>query len=312
MPAIVLESTPDSEYDDGPTSLEFPERYRDVFAPLDDGAPIFAVIYEPRGDGAGRMAYVGLATITRPPVSTGGRSRNGQRLWRVEYDAPARPFDQPVPREVFGEPLERWLGERERGRSRNVATLGLAVRPLADADFQRILELGNAAIIETVYPERDEHQSTDMLVAERIRRLVEAFERQGLFRDHVLSAYEHRCAVSGLGPGTTPRSRSLGLIDAAHIRPVSKHGSDAVSNGLPLTPTLHRLFDAGLFTVAYDADRPRVRVSPHLTSSMLEMPDRGFVLNLHDGLQLLLPARRDLWPHPEQLRFHEREVFRSA
>ncbi len=285
MPAIILESSLGSEYDDSPSSYEFPERYRSFFAPLDRGIPVFAVIYEPRGERGGRMAYVGLATISRPPTPTGGRSGNGQKLWRVEYDAPARPFETAVPREPFGEPVETWLHALPRGRSRNVATFGRAVRALSDADLQRILELGNAGVLDTVYPTVDEHAAPELLVAERSR---------------------------GLGLGRVSRTKPQGLLDAAHIRPVARSGSDAISNGLPLTPTLHRLFDGGLFTIGYDEGRPKLRTSPRLEPDMIEAPERGFVLALRDGLPLLVPPDQRLWPHAEQLRYHAREIFKGA
>lgn len=311
MPAIILESSFGSEYDDSPSSYEFPERYRSLFEPLDRGIPMFAVIYEPRGERAGRMAYVGLATISRPPTATGGRSGNGQRLWRVEYDAPARPFETPVPREPFGEPVETLLRVLPRGRSRNVATFGRAVRALPDADLQRIVELGNVGVLDTIYPTLDEHMTPDVLVAERSRRLVEAIEREAGFRDRVLAAYDYRCAVSGLGLGRVSRTKSQGLLDAAHIRPVARSGSDAVSNGLPLTPTLHRLFDAGLFTVHYDEGRPKLRTSPRLEPGMIQAPERGFVLAVRDGLPLIVPPDQRLWPNAEQLGYHAREIFKG-
>ena len=54
----------------------------------------------------------------------------------------------------------------------------------------------------------------------------------------MLFAYGNRCAVTRI---------QLKLIDAAHILPVGARGStDAVTNGLALSPTYHRAFDAGL------------------------------------------------------------------
>ena len=312
MPAVVLESSLGSQYEDTPSSYEFPERYRRLFEPLDRGIPMHAVIYEPRGErGTGRMAYVGLATMTQPPVPTGRRAKNNQRLWRADYLGPARPFGLSVPKEILGEPVETWL-RSVKPSLRNVARYGKAVRPLPDADLQRIVELGSAVILDSPYPEADEHASGQALVAERARRTVEAFEREARFRDEVLRAYGYRCLVSGFDLGTVARTKPQGLIDAAHIRPVARGGPDVVRNGLSLTPTLHRLFDAGLFTVAYDAGQPRLLVSPQLEPSMVEAPDRGFVLSLRTGLTLLLPEARSSWPHPEQLRYHQREVFRAS
>jgi putative restriction endonuclease len=51
-------------------------------------------------------------------------------------------------------------------------------------------------------------------------------------------AYGNRCAVTRV---------QLRLVDAAHILPVGTTGSaDHVRNGIALSPTYHRAFDAGL------------------------------------------------------------------
>jgi len=52
----VLESGFGSQYEDGPDSYEFQSRYLRFFEPLTRGEPLFAVIYEPRGETRGRIA----------------------------------------------------------------------------------------------------------------------------------------------------------------------------------------------------------------------------------------------------------------
>jgi predicted restriction endonuclease len=39
------------------------------------------------------------------------------------------------------------------------------------------------------------------------------------------------------------------MVDACHIVPIGRHGSDHVTNGLSLCPNLHRAFDRGLLSV---------------------------------------------------------------
>lgn len=59
-----------------------------------------------------------------------------------------------------------------------------------------------------------------------------SFQRQTLF------AHEKRCAVT---------RTQLRLVEAAHILPVGAPGSaDHVRNGIALSPTYHRAYDAGL------------------------------------------------------------------
>jgi putative restriction endonuclease len=73
---------------------------------------------------------------------------------------------------------------------------------------------------------------------QRIVREVSRLSRAADFRQRVLFAYGHRCAVSRV---------QLKLVDAAHILPVGAPGSsDHVRNGIALSPTYHRAFDAGL------------------------------------------------------------------
>lgn len=78
------------------------------------------------------------------------------------------------------------------------------------------------------------------LASER-RKIVESisrYSRDANFRTQVLRAYGNRCAVTGA---------QLKLVDAAHILPVpSEESSDHVTNGIALSPTMHRAFDNGL------------------------------------------------------------------
>jgi putative restriction endonuclease len=73
---------------------------------------------------------------------------------------------------------------------------------------------------------------------QRVVQEVSRLTRLASFRQQVLFAYGHRCAVTRV---------QLRLVDAAHILPVGADGSaDHVRNGIALSPTYHRAFDAGL------------------------------------------------------------------
>jgi putative restriction endonuclease len=74
--------------------------------------------------------------------------------------------------------------------------------------------------------------------------------RETGFRRQVLFAYGNRCAVTRV---------QLRLVDAAHILPVGDPASiDHVQNGVALSPTYHRAFDAGLI---YLDDQFRMRLN---------------------------------------------------
>jgi putative restriction endonuclease len=99
-----------------------------------------------------------------------------------------------------------------------------------------VLRLLNRAIHQEHLP----LQEMQVLTKERLRVVtaVSRWSRAAGFKRKVLFAYGNRCAVTRL---------QLRLVDAAHILPVGAPGSlDQVPNGIALTPTYHRAFDAGL------------------------------------------------------------------
>jgi putative restriction endonuclease len=89
-------------------------------------------------------------------------------------------------------------------------------------------------------------------------------------------------------------------VNAAHIIPVEKKGSNAVHNGLALSGTLHWMFDRGLVSVADDWS---ILVSRNKVPG--EVVDRLIV----PGGRLVLPAERRDWPNPRYLRWHRENVF---
>jgi putative restriction endonuclease len=131
-------------------------------------------------------------------------------------------------------------------------------------------------------------------------RAVKQRLHQASFREAVITAYNGRCALSGL-----PEKR---LLDAAHI--VSdkdqRLGQPVVPNGLPLSKIHHAAFDAHL--IGIDPDY-RLYVSERLLvqhdGSMLEG------LKQLNGGTIHLPARPK--DHPDRDRLAMRfERFKAA
>ena len=131
-------------------------------------------------------------------------------------------------------------------------------------------------------------------------RSVKQRLHQASFREAVVTAYNGRCAFTGL-----PEQR---LLDAAHIISDKNEplGQPIVPNGLPLSKTHHAAFDAHL--IGIDPDY-RIRVSMRL----LEQEDGPMLAALKqlDGVGLQLPARKK--DHPDRDRLALRfERFRAA
>ena len=125
---------------------------------------------------------------------------------------------------------------------------------------------------------------------QRIVTNVSRYARDGSFRQRVLSAYEHRCAVT---------RAQLKLVDAAHILPVSVEGSsDHVSNGIALSPTMHRAYDHGLIFLDENYYiRLNDRKATELRNQGLDagLPQLTAIL----GREIHLPANRNQWPNQE-------------
>ncbi len=96
-------------------------------------------------------------------------------------------------------------------------------------------------------------------VAEAAKYLVKRRPRDPKFRENVLRAYEHRCAATGFRAAL--KGQYFGC-EAAHIQWHACEGPDLVENGFAVEPTLHKLFDAGAWTLTDDC---RILVSAEFT-----------------------------------------------
>ena len=130
-------------------------------------------------------------------------------------------------------------------------------------------------------------------------------KRDPAFPREVLRAYEHRCAVTGFRAALD--GTFLG-VEAAHVRAHCWDGPDVVANGMVLTPTMHKLFDHGAWTLTDDR---RVLVSSKFTGT----DEATALLRSHHGRSLREPLPGDAPVAVEYLRWHrERQhggVFRE-
>jgi len=294
MTKLVLLHKAGSIYDDEPDRVyDFPRAYLKA---VQEGVGDWVVYYEPVK--AGPRGYFAVAKIggiiPKPGIE-------GRYLALIEPRS-FLPFDDEVPRLLNGRPFEAALAAAD-GTAKAGGAQQLAVRRLPEAEFAAIVRLGLPDDLERAEARRYDPVAAGMaepiVPFERpvIERLISRPYRDVAFRRKVREAYDYRCAMSGL------RLRNGGgrpEVNAAHIRPVEKQGSDAVRNGLALSGTLHWMFDRGLLSVADDGT---ILVSRNKVPG--EVVDRLIV----PGGKLCLPVDQRDWPHPENLRWHRENVF---
>lgn len=122
------------------------------------------------------------------------------------------------------------------------------------------------------------------------------------FRNHVLLAYERRCAVCGWGGRL---DASPVALDAAHIQWWAHDGPEEVTNGLCLCVLHHKLLDKGAIGLTDDLD---VCVSQHFLrdDEMTETLVLAF-----SGKPLRAPQDGSYAPDREFVKWHREQVFRE-
>jgi predicted restriction endonuclease len=143
------------------------------------------------------------------------------------------------------------------------------------------------------WAEPDDPEPTEFREGEDVLRFVKTRRNQSLFRGMVLSAYDSKCAVTGV---SNPK-----LLVASHIVPwrTNKTARLDPRNGICLNPLHDKAFDEGLITLNNDMS---VRCSPHFV-----VPNS--VRELFDGQTARLPSK--FRPLPEYLEYHRDIVFQA-
>ncbi len=127
-------------------------------------------------------------------------------------------------------------------------------------------------------------------------------QRDPAFRQRVLRAYEHRCAVCGLDL----RIGSItAAIEAAHIKWFQANGPDIEPNGLALCSLHHKVFDLGGFTVLPD------NYQLVFSQAVIASDSVKHILLGYHGAGLILPQSRAYYPEQQFLEWHRSEVFKE-
>ena len=117
---------------------------------------------------------------------------------------------------------------------------------------------------------------------------------QGTFRVLVSDAYDRRCALTG--------EKTLPVLEAAHIKPVSQGGEHRIDNGLLLRSDIHKLFDIGYVSFSPTGS---AMVSPKLKETWL---NGRIYYDLH-GKELRLPSAEQMRPSRAFLEWHNDERY---
>lgn len=162
-------------------------------------------------------------------------------------------------------------------------------------DIDRIIE--NQILNDT----KEEYQS---LMNDNLHKLSEneieedRFIRGSIFKREIPRIYHNQCCISGM---RIESSTSAQMIDACHIIPFSRSNDDTVTNGVSLSPNLHRAYDRGLITIN---ENYVVRISPTIKEN-----DSPFSISKFAGIRIILPDDNKNYPSPENLIWHKKEVF---
>ena len=197
--------------------------------------------------------------------------------------------------------------QKSPGRPNGIAQS--AVQPIRDQDFWKILRLGTEADPHLLMPRTDDDASSIDQVFEdqsdfqapferdRVESFLSRARRDRTFRAKVLTAYEGRCAFTGLG---FVNGGGRAEVQAAHIRPVESGGPDTVMNGIALSGTVHWMFDRGLLSIG---DNHEILVSRKVND--IESLDRL----LYPSRKLRLPESASDSPARTFLEWHRAHVF---
>ena len=148
---------------------------------------------------------------------------------------------------------------------------------------------------------KEEYQTLMSHIAEDLTETEieeERFIRGSIFKREVPKIYQNQCCISGMRIESTANAQ---MIDACHIVPFSISNDDTVSNGISLSPNLHRAYDRGLITINEDYI---VRISPTVRENKT-----SFSLSQFAGQKIILPKNNKDYPSPENLIWHKKEVF---
>ncbi len=193
--------------------------------------------------------------------------------------------------------------------------------PTAATLFEPHLSIAGSdtEIVLTPPPLTEDDPSSPIDVNRELRKRLAWRAERGAdgrrFKKDVSAAYAFKCAFTGeslppLGKGYLPG------VDAAHIYPWSRKGSNDVTNGLSLSKQMHWAFDEGILRLRYAA--------PTASTLLVDMPSEIAILAKSTGFDLgsylavcgtvpaaNLPVDPSMWPSRKSLELYNELMFPS-
>lgn len=171
------------------------------------------------------------------------------------------------------------------------------LKETSEVQYSLELEIKNQIVNDSKEEYQTKMQSLEeVLTEEEIQE--ERFIRGGIFKKEIPRIYNHQCCISGMKIQTTINAQ---MVDACHIIPFSMSNDDTISNGICLSPNLHRAFDRGLITINEDYI---VKISPSVNES-----NSPYGIIQFAGKRIHLPQELKLYPSTQNLNLHRKECF---
>jgi len=164
----------------------------------------------------------------------------------------------------------------------------------------------NALVNELLVEHFSETQFEDLLEACGLSQAEEVSykrrKRNPDFRQSVLDAYHHKCAVCDYD--VSFRTKIIG-VEAAHLQWHNSQGPDIVQNGIALCAIHHKLLDYG--AIGFN-DQLELISAKGLRGDQAQ---RDYFVHRHEGRQISLPRDGMEEPGVSYVSWQRREIFKG-
>jgi putative restriction endonuclease len=127
----------------------------------------------------------------------------------------------------------------------------------------------------------------------------EQFVRSGVFKKTIPQVYNYTCSITGM---QIVSGYDIQMVDACHIVPFSATQNDSITNGISLSPTMHRAFDRGLIAIG---DNYEILVSNSFTENKFSN------IKAYQNQTIILPKHTNYYPSLDNIAWHRLHIFKQ-